>query len=181
MKTPIIHSVAMFIGIALSACSTTMPVNYIPSPVMRGGGQVSVGRFRYLPAERGLVAPDQFQKASATIGVIHMSDPAADLMRTAVLKELVAAGFAVGGASPVIEGDIERFLYDWIGFVEVDFYLDVTFRIVRDGRVFFTYKASAHKRAPKTASQAQDPEAIRSAISQCINDFFLAARAQGQL
>lgn len=182
MKTTLLILTLAITGALLAACSTTIPVNYVPSSIMRGSGQVSVGRFRYLPAERGAVAPDQFQKASAAIGVIHLSEPAAELIRTALRKELVAAGLSVSqGTSPIIEGDIQRFLYDWIGFVEVDFYLDIDFRIVRNGKVAFAYNARAHKRAPKSAAQAQDSEAIRSSISQCIDDFFLAARAQGQL
>ena len=94
----------------------------------------------------------------------------------------MAAGLSVSqGTSPIIEGDIQRFLYDWIGFVEVDFYLDIDFRIVRNGKVAFAYNARrAHKRAPKSAAQAQDSEAIRSTIPQ--NDLlpFFRARAKGQ-
>ena len=60
--------------------------------------------------------------------------------------------------------------------VEVDFYLDITFRISRRGLVVYTHQSSSHQRAPKTMTQ--DTEAIRSAISKCIDDFLLSARSR---
>jgi hypothetical protein len=77
---------------------------------MRGSGQVSIGSFRYIPADQGIVASNQFEKASGALGEAHLAEPVTDLIRRALLKELVAAGFSVGqNTSPIIEGDIERF------------------------------------------------------------------------
>lgn len=182
METTTASTILISLCAAVCGCSTTLPVDYIPSPVMRGSGPATVGAFRYLPAEQGAVAQDQFQEASAPVGGIHLSEPAADLIRTAVRKELVAAGFSVDqNSSPVIEGDIERLMFDYISFAQLEFYLDINFRIVRGGKVTFAYRARAHKSGSKSAAQAQDSEAVRSTISECIDDFFLAARAKRQL
>lgn len=161
----------------LTACSTTLPMNYIPASTIKGSGQVTVGTIHYIPAEHGDVEPDQFQEASAALGDMHTSEPVADLIKNALRKELIAGGFSVEpGSKTVIEADVSRFLYDWIGFVEVDFYMDIEFRMKKDGVLVFAYKASAHQKAPKT--MVQDTEAIRASISKCIDDFFLEAHSK---
>jgi uncharacterized lipoprotein YajG len=159
-----------------TGCST-LPVNYVPSASMRGNGNIKVGKFKYIPADKGQVKPAEFQKVGAAIGSISISEPVVDLMRSALRKELIASGFSVEPDAPItIEGDIHRFLYDWIGLLEVDFYLDIDFRVIKNGQVVLTYKANSHQKAPKT--MAQDTEAIKAAISRCIDDLFLEARSK---
>lgn len=127
-----------------------------------------------MPFENGEVATDQFQEASAAIGDMHLSDPVSKIINTALRKELIAGGFTIEpGASLVIEADVVRFLYDWIGFVEVDFYLDIDFKLIKNGSPILIHRSSSHQKAPKTT--AQDAEAIRAAISECIDDFFMDA------
>ena len=169
--------VTLVIAALFSGCSTTLPVNYIPSATMRGSGDISPGTFRYIPAEKRLVAPNQFQSADFAIGEIYTSEPVTALIRNAVRKELVAAGFSTEPGAPLtINGEITKFLYDWIGYVEVDFYLDITFHVLRNGNEIMVYNASSHQSAPKTMTQ--DTEAVRAAISKCIDDFFLEARSK---
>jgi hypothetical protein len=162
-------------SLLIAGCSTTLPVNYIASSSIRGNTTVALGNFKYIPAEQGAVNPNEFQKATAALGQIYLSEPVSDLIRNAMRKELIMSGFTVEPESKlIIEADIKRFLYDWIGFVEVDFYLDATFRILREKELLLTYEASSHQKAPKT--MIHDTEAIRAAISKCFDDFFLAAR-----
>lgn len=166
-----------FVSLLCIGCGTTLPVNYIPSSSIRGTGTISLTNFKYLPAEKGEVEPNEFQKADAALGYIYLSEPVADIMRNAMRKELVMSGFTVeSGSNLIIEADIERFLYDWIGFIEVDFYLDTTFRILRDKELLLKYKSSSHQKAPKTMNQ--DTEAVRAAISQCFDNFLLEARTK---
>jgi len=166
-----------FLACLLSGCVSSIPINYIPAPTIRGVGIVTVGRFRYVPADQGRVTQDQFQQASKSIGTMHTTKPVAELIQVALTKHLIAAGYSpeTDGALR-IEGDVQRFLYDWVGFSEVDFYLDIDFRIIRDGVCVLEYKTSSHQKAPKTGSMAQDPEALRAAIAECFDDFLLAAR-----
>lgn len=160
-----------------AGCSTTYSVNYIPSSSIRGNGAVSLNTFRYLPAEKGEVASNEFQKASGAMGYIYLSEPIPDIIRNAMRKEFVMSGFTVEpGSNLTIEADINRFLYDWIGFVEVDYYLDVTFRVLQGKELLLTYAASSHQKTPKMVDQI--PEAIKALISKCFDDFFLEARAK---
>jgi len=165
----------------LTACSTTYSVNYIPAASIKGSGQVTVGTVHYLPFDQGEVDANQFQKAPGAIGDSYTSEPIPKLIKTALHKELIAGGFSVEpNAEIVIEAAVTRFLYDWLGFSEVDFYLDIDFKILKDGTLLFTHKTSAHKKAPKTV-MAQRTETIRAAISNCIDDFFLEAHSKGHL
>jgi uncharacterized lipoprotein YajG len=160
-----------------AGCTTSLPINYVPSASIRGEGPVSVGMFKYVPADQGSVGPDEFQKATGALGNIHLSQPVPDLFRTAVRKELVAGGYSVEpGAAVEVSGNVTRFLYDWIGIIEVDFYLDVTFTLRKNGETVLIYNTSSHQKAPKT--MMQDTEAVRAAISDSIDQFFMEARSK---
>ncbi|VFQ45801.1 YajG family lipoprotein [Desulfoluna butyratoxydans] len=177
MKKSIL-AIAIFLSLFLSACSTTLPINYVPASSINGDGEISVGTIHYIPYEQGKVAENQFQQAEGSLGFIYLSDPVTDLIKTAVRKELIAGGFTVDDNSDfVIEADVTKFLYDWIGFVEVDFYLNINFQIRnKSGEVLFAHNTAAHQKAPKT--MAQDTEAVRAAISKCIDEFFLEAHSK---
>ncbi len=165
----------MVVVLLLSGCSTTLPINYIPSSSVRGTGIVSVGTIKYVPAENGQVAQNEFQKNALGVGKIYLSKDIASLIETALKKELVLSGFEVQHRSNfVIEADINRFYYDWIGLLEVDFELEIVFRLKENGRVIFEHNTFSHQKAPKT--MATDTEAVRASISDCIDDFMLEAR-----
>lgn len=173
----IVTLVFVLMSLVIAGCSTTLPVNYIPSASIKGSGSLSLSTFRYLPAEKGEVEPNEFQKAPSAIGTIYLSEPVIDILRSAMRKELILSGFAVEpGSDLIIEADIKRFLYDWVGFVEVDFYLDTTFRVLRGKELLLTYDASSHQKAPKMMTL--DSEAVRAAIAKCFDDFFLEARSK---
>lgn len=171
---------AMAAVLLMSACSTTLPLNYIPSSSVRGDVSVTTAPFRYVPAENGEVEPNQFQKNSASIGEIYTGTGIATFVETSLKKELSYSGFKLDGPNPLeISGDVTRFYYDWLGFTEVDFEIKIDFSIAKDGVEVFKYTALSHQKAPKT--MAQDPEAIRAALSACIDDFLTQARAKGVL
>ncbi|MCJ0829251.1 hypothetical protein MN869_12440 [Acinetobacter sp. NIPH1876] len=168
------------IGIVLlaSGCSTTMPINYIASPSIRGQGDIGVGVFKYIPAEKGLVKQNEFQKPAAAIGSMYMSDKADVLLKSSLTKELIASGFNPNqDADLKISGDVQKFEYNWIGFVEVDFYLDVDYLVTKGGKTIYKNTIKTHKAAPKTAG-GTDSEAVRSAISSNIGELLQALRDQ---
>lgn len=177
MKKLMIAGIAGF-GLVLSGCSTTMPINYVASPTIKGQGAVSVGQFKYIPAARGLVESNEFQKASSAIGTMYMSDKADALLKSSLTKELIAAGFDPSDNADIkISGDIQQFKYDWIGFVEVDFYLDVDYTVIKNSQVIYKNTVKTHKASPK-AMGATDSEAVRSAISSNIGDLLQDLRAK---
>ena len=52
-----------YVCLICAGCSTTVPLNYIPSSSIRGSGTVSLTTFKYIPAEQGIVEQNEFQKA----------------------------------------------------------------------------------------------------------------------
>lgn len=158
------------LGLVLSGCSTTMPINYVASPTIKGQGDIGVGVFKYIPADNGLVKPNEFQKPPAAIGTMYMSDKADALLKSSLTKELIAAGFNPDQNADIqISGDVQKFEYDWIGFVEVDFYLDVDYLVTKNNQVIYKNTIKTHKASPK-AMGGTDSEAVRSAISSNIGD-----------
>ncbi|WP_314295920.1 hypothetical protein [Acinetobacter schindleri] len=177
MKRLLIVGVVGF-GLVLGGCSTTMPINYVASPTIKGQGDVGVGVFKYLPAEKGLVKSNEFQKPSAAIGTMYMSDKADVLLKSSLTKELIAAGFNPNQNADVqISGDIQRFEYNWIGFVEVDFYLDVDYSVTKNGEQIYKNTIKTHKASPKAMGNT-DSEAVRSAISSNISDLMQDLRSK---
>ncbi|WP_368561477.1 hypothetical protein [Acinetobacter baumannii] len=169
---------AGLLSLGLVGCSTTMPINYIASPSIRGQGEIAVGRFQYTPAQQGLVKKNEFQKPSAAIGTMYMSDNADVLLKSSLTKELIAAGFnPKENAELKISGDIQQFLYDWIGFIEVDFYLDVEYTVTKNDQVIYKKLIKTHKASPK-AMGGTDSEAVRSAISTNIGELLQDLKSQ---
>ena len=85
---------AIAVATVLVGCSSTVPVNYVPAPSMRGEGAVSVGQFVYMPAQRGDVQANQFQPSpNGALGAMYLSENVDELLKDALVKELIAAGF----------------------------------------------------------------------------------------
>ncbi|AKJ42724.1 hypothetical protein [Pragia fontium] len=159
----------------LAGCSTSLPINYIPSAVIKGEGEIVLGDFSYIPADMGKVKQNEMQKAGGAIGNLYTTESISDIVKKAFRKELVSSGFTVSQSSNiVIDANIDKFLYDWVGFVEVDFYINMTFKVIKDGQVVMEYSSKSHQAAPKTT--IQDTEAIRSALSNVFDEFLLEAR-----
>ena len=167
----------IILGLGLAACSTTVPVNYIASPSLKGEGAVAVGKFSYSPSVEGKVAPNQFQHATVSIGQIFLSENVSDLLEKSLRKELIAAGFDPDGQAKVqISGSVDRFLYDWTGFTEMDMYLDINYTVRKDGVIAYENIIKTHKALPK--APGYDSEAVRSVISESIDKLFLDLRAK---
>lgn len=163
------------IAFFVSGCSTSIPVNYIPAPVIRGNSDVNIGSVNYIPAIKGKIKENEFQKATGAIGSIYTTIPISSIIKNSFQKELLAAGFSVEDFADLnIDINIDKFLYDWRGIVEVDFYLDMTFTVTKNGINVFTYTSKTHQAAPKTMNS--DSEAIKSVISAAFSDFLLSAR-----
>lgn len=167
--------VSLPILLALVGCSTTIPVNYVPSPSIRGSGDIEVGKFTYIPYTKNEVKANQFQSASVAIGAMYLAENVSDLLEQSLTKELLAAGFSTDKVADLkISGEVNKFLYDWIGIVEMDLYLDVKYTISKNGNIIKTLDISSHKALPKTPGY--DSEAIRSTIADNISKLLLELR-----
>lgn len=136
-------------------------------------------QFSYLPAEAGEVSHNQFQKA-VSIGQMYLNDDVENIIEKALKKELAYAGFNIDDESNTrIDADVTRFYYDWTGFFEVDFEVGVTFYLSRNGELEMKHESFSHIKAPKALNS--EPEAVRSAISECIDDFLSEANQRNFL
>lgn len=161
-----------------SGCSTTMPLNYVASPSIKGQGQVGVGVFNYIPADNKIVKSNEFQKAPLAMGTMYMPENANTLLKNSIKKELIAAGFDQSeDASLKISGDIDKFEYDWVGVMEVNFYLDVSYKVTDGGKTVYEKTIKTHKASPKVLGST-DSEAVRSTISDNITELLQDLRSK---
>ncbi|MDP2156312.1 MAG: hypothetical protein Q8K68_01215, partial [Nitrospirota bacterium] len=167
-------------SLLLSSCAATLPIAYTPSNLVSGTGSVSVERFYYTSARKGNIAPNQPEKNPAGMGDIYLSDDIETLFTDAVRKELRFSGYKLAESVPIsIAGTIDRFYYDWVGLLTVSVDIVVTFRVGQEGKVIFSQTYTSHKEAPK--EPGYEIEAIKSAISECIQYFLQEAVAKGIL
>ncbi|MDO5639728.1 MAG: hypothetical protein Q4G28_07645 [Neisseria sp.] len=169
---------AVVVAAVLAGCSTTVPVNYVPSPSMRGEGAVSVGQFVYAPAQRGEVKPNQFQPSpGGALGSMYLSETVDELLKDALVKELIAAGFNPEDTSGLqITGTVDRFIYDWVGFVEMDMYMDVSYTVKKGDEVVYQGVKKTHKALPKAVGY--DSVAVNSVLSDNISQLLRDLRSK---
>lgn len=165
----------VLLAFSLFGCSTSLPVNYISAPSIKGTEKVSVNEVKYQPFINGKVKANEIQKAKGAIGTVYTSVNVDTLVRESFKKELIAAGYDLNNLPNLqINLTIDKFLYDWIGFVEVDFYLDITYTITKNGVEIMRFSTQEHQLAPKTMTS--DSEAIKAAMSSSFTHFLLEAR-----
>ena len=88
---------------------------------------------------------------------------------------MLAAGFSTEPTTGLkISGTVDRLLFDWTGFTEMDMYLDVSYSISKNGNQINIKKISSHKALPKMPGY--DSEAIRSTISDNISKLLIDLR-----
>ncbi|MCX5825242.1 MAG: hypothetical protein NTY86_17545 [Deltaproteobacteria bacterium] len=170
----------IIMSLLLASCSATLPIAYTPSNLVTGTGSVSVEHFSYTAARKGNVAPNQPEKNPSGIGDIYLSDEIETLFTDAVRKELRFSGYKLTEGVPIsISGTIDRFYFDWVGFSTQSIDIVVTFRVGQDGINIFSQTITSHKEAPK--APGYETEAIKSAISECIQRFLQEAQGKGTL
>lgn len=172
--------IIIILSLLFTACSTTLPISYAPSNLVTGTGAVSVERFSYTAARNGNVAPNEPEKNPSGIGIIYLSDDIETLFTDAVRKELRFSGYKLAAGVPIaISGTIDRFYYDWVGLLTQSIDIVVTFRVGQDSKGIFSQTITSHKEAPK--APGYETEAIKSAMSECIQRFLQEAKDKGVL
>jgi hypothetical protein len=170
----------VILTLVFASCSATLPIAYAPSNLVTGTGTVSVERFYYTAAHKGSVPPNQPEKNPSGLGNIYLAEDIETVFTDAVKKELRFSGYNLAENVPVsISGTIDRFYYDWVGFSTQSVDLVVTFKIGKGGQCVFSQGISSHKEAPK--APGYETEAIKSAISECIQRFLQEAQGKGVL
>jgi len=170
----------ILLGLFLIACSVTLPFTYAPSNLTIGSGSVSVERFIYTPTRKGHLEPNQLETNPSAIGYAYLSNDIESLFTDAVRKELRFSGYKLTEGVPIlIGGTIDRFYHDWVGYTTISVDMVVTFKVREDGRVIFSQTITSHKNAPKATGY--DIEAMKSVVSDCIQQFLQEVRGKGIL
>ncbi len=121
-----VATAAVLIGMV--GCSPRVPATYSPSLALTVPGAVEVGEFKYLPAIRKEVAPNQIAN-TAIIGNIALDQDISKFFRDAVFLELRFTGVNVTSGRRRLTGEIEQFLADDLGF-NVDWTLKVRYVVI---------------------------------------------------
>lgn len=114
------------------------------------------------------------------MGTVYLSQDISSLFTDAVRKELRFSGHTLSeSASSTIGGVIDRFSYDWVGFLTQRVDIAVSFQVRRGGQVVYSRTLTSHKEAPK--APGYETEAIKSAMADCIQQFLEDAHSRGAL
>ncbi len=115
MKTSVSVIVLLLSALVISGCQTApLAMNYTPSSLVQGRGDVTVKEFRYLPTTSGKVAHDQI--ANTAIGTIHIGRPIGKYVADAFSSEFKYAGYAINKNKNTLSGEISEFMADDLGF-----------------------------------------------------------------
>lgn len=159
----------------LAGCTATLPVNYAPSNLTRGSGAVAVDQFVYAAARDGKFPANQPEERG--LGTILLGQDISSLFSDAVRKELRFSGYDLStGASVTVGGVIDRFSYDWVGLATQRVDVSVSFKVHRAGKEVYSRTITSHKEIPK--APGYETEAIKSAMSDCIQQFLGDAHAK---
>lgn len=140
----------------LSACSGTIPVQYIPQTMMKVVGRAEVGDFTYEPFVRGYVKSNQVQNTAA--GSIFIATDVARLVQRGTAAELEKAGVQLGPDSPVrVTGVVKTFKASDIGWtVRWNYTVQYTITRKADGVVLLQKDYSAPKVTTGKFGKASD-------------------------
>ena len=110
-------------------CSHPITLNYSPSSVKTATGSLSVAPFKYLPSEPGATNPVEANVIRNTaLGTIQIDREVKDFVRDAVFSELRFVGIKTNGESKILEGTVEEFLIDDLGY-SVDWTLRIKYEV----------------------------------------------------
>jgi hypothetical protein len=117
---------------SVGCATSTVPINYAPSSVKTAEGALSVGEFRYLPAEPTAEKPIKANRIQNTaLGQVLIDRDVKQFVRDAIFAELRFVGVKTNDASRVLTGEIEEFLIDDLGY-SVDWTLRVRYLLTDD-------------------------------------------------
>jgi len=114
------------LGLVVSGCAESIPIEYTPSSTLTAAGAVKVGDFAYEPTLKGKMKPNQIHNTA--MGTVLLDKNVDVFYRNAVFTELRFVGVKVGTGDKTLTGDIKEFLIDDLGY-SVDWTIDVDYRI----------------------------------------------------
>ena len=117
----------IFCVVGLSACaSRPITYTYAPTSKLNVEGELAVGDFVYLPAENGVVKPNQIRNTA--LGSAIFEKNIGEYIEEAVFLESRVVGIRIDESAKTVKGEIIEFLIDDLGF-SVDWTLEINYMI----------------------------------------------------
>ena len=117
----------LLVPVVVAGCGPTfLTMTYSPSSMVSATGSVSISEFKYLPAERGTVGPNQIKNTA--IGSIVLSQSISGYFKDATFKEFRLIGIKVNDKDRLLTGEIFSFSIDDLG-MSVDWELTVRYML----------------------------------------------------
>jgi uncharacterized lipoprotein len=132
----------------LAGCAAPAAVNYAPSSVLSAKGAVSVSSFRYLPAEKKAVQPNQIRNTA--MGDVKIDRDVKDFVRDAVFAELRFVGVTLNDPRRTLTGEIVDFLIDDLGY-SIDWLLKIRYVVAgpSGGAALYEAEKTSQKKTAK--------------------------------
>lgn len=133
--------------LVMSGCATQpLTLNYGPTSTMSVDGAMSVGDFRYIPAENGKTKPNQIPNTA--MGEVIFEKNIDEYIETALFTEARFVGIDVGKGTAEVSGSINEFSIDDLGF-NVDWVLDISYQVKNENGICFETRKVVEKRTEK--------------------------------
>ncbi|WP_416191540.1 hypothetical protein [Neisseria sp. CCUG12390] len=173
MKKLLTVSFLAFATLALTGCvAASIPTgNYVAQSYTKAEGNALLGEFSYLPGEYGRVQPNQIQNKA--IGPILLDDNVENLVRQATALELRQSGINVGNGHLRLDGTVEEFLADDVGY-NVDWRYRINYRLInlKNHTTLLNRDYTVSLRTPKLAASLSDiAPRINKPIAQGFKQF----------
>ncbi|MDX1996453.1 MAG: hypothetical protein SF066_01940 [Thermoanaerobaculia bacterium] len=161
------HLTVAALAVALLGATTGCAVHvstvpFQPSSFVRMKGSVHVAAVRYLPAEKNLLQPNQFEFDKAA--TVFFDIPLADHLRRCVVRELEASGLVIADSGAQLTVEITRYrLAD--KFTSLELSIESTWRLtVGDREVSRPLRAARRHAAYGSRKKAEDMNAMASEL-----------------
>jgi len=175
MKLKLLASILLFLG--LTACAqVTLTLPYSPQSTEELAGAVTVNEFRYFPSEG--IAQNEIRETA--IGRVFLTESVGTFLKGALRRELRQSGVSLKSAKCEIEGEVNEFLIDSLGYSS-DYKTDIRYILYgSDKKVLFDNSYVVQFNASKFVTMdvifANINKAVADNINQLITDpYFVQA------
>ena len=121
--------------LAIAGCAGIVTMDYKPSSLLSGDGDIRLGRFDYSP--QGKVKVESNQVQDTLFIPIYLDQPVADYVRKAFALELKFAGYNTGSPeSIVMYANVRKLESDSLS-VGIDWTLEIDYTFVHHGEAVY--------------------------------------------
>jgi uncharacterized lipoprotein len=156
-----------FFSILLCGCApVTLTIPYTPQSAEEINAKIKVNKFDYI-LKSSKILPNQINNTAA--GSILLTENIDMLFTNAVQREFRQSGISLKNANCSLDGDIENFLLDDLGF-SVTYITDIHYRLCNDNGIIFDKNVHVEFETTKFFSMEQIFASINKSIADNIGN-----------